>query len=1315
MIRKSLAVKIYLLLFVHFCVISYIYANPDYYFKQISLQDGLTQSSVRCVLNDHKGFIWIGTKSGLNRYDRHELKAYFNDIDNKNSLPDNQINFIAEDSIHNIWISTERGLALYNQDQDDFTRIIHDNKPLNARSFLPQKDGILFGSNGKLYKYFFRNREIKEILYSSNEKVTAYFNYLGQWKDGLIIAGSRWNGFWIYNPQTNELKRPDFYSEKQIISLFVDSKQNIWISPYGKGVLCFSKDGELIHNYTTANSRLSNNIILDIEEKNGNIWFATDGGGISILNVKKQNFTVIEHIPGNVYSLPVNSIYCLYKDNEDNMWAGSIRGGLFGIREAFIKTYKDVALENPYGLSERTVLSLYEDQGKIWIGTDGGGVNNFTPGNDHFRHYPSTYKDKVASITGYNDDELLISVFGKGIYSFNTKTGKKRPFILINEQENDRICRSGAAVNLNKFAKNKIHIFADSIYVYDLENKQFTTVIFSGNKYDVISSLVPITSNEYVTYLLGQRNLFELNNRQNTLKTIFTLPDRSVVTTAACRDYQGKIWIGTTKGLLCFDPQSGQARKIETKLFHNVSSLICDKKGRLWIGAQDMLFAYIINENRFAVFGESDGAYPNEFLNKPVLLSQNGDIYMGGITGLMRIGNNIETEGSSQPNIELIDVTLNGISVTSQIDSEDRSLSIPWNHTSLMIKIMAIEQDVFRKKMFRYNVIGLNKYYIETYDHTLTLHSLPAGNYEIMVSCNAKDGSWSFPFKVLSVSVTPPWWKSKWFIAILAIAALGAVILASVFVIRRKENKLKWEMKEHEQKTYEEKVRFLINISHELRTPLTLIYAPLKRLLSTNIADENTKKQLTGIYKQAKQMKNIINMVLDARKMEVGQDKLHLQPHLLNEWLHSIAEDFKNEFEAKNIRLVYDFDESVHEVSFDEGKCEIVISNLLMNALKFSNNDSTITLSTRINGDMVRVSVIDEGIGLEGTDTSKLFTRFYQGNHDRKGSGIGLSYAKTLVEMHQGTIGAKNNMEKGATFYYELPLASVNENISCEEKPYLNELLYSPKEETPTIKSFSTKDYSILIVEDEPELRNFLQETYSELFKTVYAAENGVEALAIIHQYFPDIVVSDVMMPKMDGFELCKRIKETIDISHIPVILLTARGDSESTSLGYKLGADAYLSKPFDTDFLHTLMVNQLKNREFIKSRYKNSEMILPPEEVTFSNADEQFLLKLNAIIHEKIADPALDVKFLTDKMGMSRASLYNKMKQLTDMGVNDYINKFRIEKAARLLTQTDLSITEVSEMAGFSNQRYFSTVFKQATGSSPTKYKEEKRNPPSL
>ena len=359
-----------------------------------------------------------------------------------------------------------------------------------------------------------------------------------------------------------------------------------------------------------------------------------------------------------------------------------------------------------------------------------------------------------------------------------------------------------------------------------------------------------------------------------------------------------------------------------------------------------------------------------------------------------------------------------------------------------------------------------------------------------------------------------------------------------------------------------------------------------------------------------------------------------------------------------------------------------------MNALKYSPNQTRIVIKTIRTNESIQIHVQDQGIGLDNVDIKKLFTRFYQGKHNEGGSGIGLSNAKMLIDLHGGRMGAFNNKDRGATFFYEIPANLQEQEVSCPQHSYLNELLSSPEEEEKIESgSFSLQGYSLLIVEDKQDLREFLKNALKDKFKKIYQAENGLVALEVIKQQQPDIIVSDVMMPQMNGYQLCKEIKENLNISHIPVILLTARADSESQMLGYKLGADAYLPKPFEMEMLLSVIQNQMRNREYIKSRYRGNQFILSPQEAT---------------------QPDLDVKFLTAQMAMSRTSLYNKVKELTGMGANDYINRRRIDKAIILLTQSDMSITEISEQVGFTYQRYFSTLFKEMKGMTPSQFRAQ-------
>lgn len=626
---------------------------------------------------------------------------------------------------------------------------------------------------------------------------------------------------------------------------------------------------------------------------------------------------------------------------------------------------------------------------------------------------------------------------------------------------------------------------------------------------------------------------------------------------------------------------------------------------------------------------------------------------------------------------------------------------------------MSKEKDIFRQKVYRYQIEGLNDQQIESYNPELVIRSLPPGNYKITASCTAKDGSWIPNQQVLALTILPPWYRTWWFI--LSCAVLITVVIIETFrrALKRKEEKLKWAMKEHEQQVYEEKVRFLINISHELRTPLTLIHAPLSRILKSLSPEEPQYLPIKAIYRQSQRMKNLINMVLDVRKMEVGESKIQIKPHFLNQWIEHISQDFISEGEAKNVRIRYQLDPQIETVSFDKDKCEIILSNLLINALKHSPENTEITIISELlpEKDRIRISITDQGSGLKQVNTQKLFTRFYQGSEEQNGTGIGLSYSKILVELQGGSIGAYDNQEAGATFFIELPLRQESEEIICQPKAYLNELMSDDShEQAPGNDDFDTTPYTVLVVDDNPDLTDFLKKSLGEYFKRVVIASDGVEALQLIRSHTPDIIVSDVMMPRMNGYELCKSIKEDITISHIPIILLTARDDQQSQLSGYKNGADAYLTKPFEIEMLMEIIRNRLKNRESTKKRYLNAGVIPAPEESTFSQADETFLLKLNKIIQENLDNSSLDIAFICKEIGMSRASLYNKLKALTDMGANDYINKFRMEKAIAYITGTDMTFTEIAEKVGFTTSRYFSTAFKQYTGETPTQYKEKRK-----
>lgn len=1294
------------LIWILFFVLSTKAEQQDYYFRQISLEQGLSQSRVQCIYRDHQGVIWIGTKWGLNSYDQSELKSYFHDREQPNSLPDNFIRFITEDRLGDLYVSTNKGIAIYNKAENQFQPLKYNGKPFNAWSYLQIGDNFLFGGEETLYQYNLRDKSITTIFPDIDGDKLKCINRIFQWSPDVLITSSKKDGLWMYDLIKKKMYRCPFVKEREINTIFVDSQNRLWVSFYGKGIACYSKEGKRLFSLSTKNSGLNNDIIFDFLEKDNQLWIATDGGGINILDFQTMKFSYLKHISDDEQSLPNNSIYRLYKDQMDNIWIGSIHGGLFAIKKVFIKTYKDVPLNNPNGVSERTVVSIFEDKDTLlWIGTDGGGINSFDQKTNTFHHYPTTYGEKVTSITDFSENELLLSCFNKGVFTFNKRTAQMQPFPIINDSISKREFSSGDLVNLYA-TKDNIYILGAKVYIYNKHTRQ--TSILYAPQIDIQRQIAmqAIYSDDTHLYLMGTNNLFKLNFKTNELSSLVNMKEGDDFT-SACRDDKGNFWIGSNFGLLFYNKQTGKTEKIHTNLFNSVSSLAYDKKGKVWIGAQNMFFAYIINEKRFVILDESDGVPSNELIFTPIPALRTPNLYMGGTMGLVRINTDIIFESNSSPILKLLEVKLNGKSTLKQVNNN--CISIPWNHSSFNIKVIADEKNSFRKHLFRYVITGKDKMVIESYLQTLELGTLASGEYTISVSCDTSNGEWSQPTEILTIIVSPPWWKSTWFIILCIFFAFLVAGMVFFSLIRKKENRLKREMREHEKKIYEEKIRFLINISHELRTPLTLIYASLKRILNKEVKQDELPEYLQGAFKQANQMKDIINIVLDTRKMEVGQEVLHISSHPLHKWIQEVAETFQTASKAKEIEITYDFDDSIQSIAYDDTKCKVVLSNLIMNALKYSPNQTRIVIKTIRTNESIQIHVQDQGIGLDNVDIKKLFTRFYQGKHNEGGSGIGLSYAKMLIDLHGGRMGAFNNKDRGATFFYEIPANLQEQEVSCPQHSYLNELLSSPEEEEKIESgAFSLQGYSLLIVEDKQDLREFLKNALKDKFKKIYQAENGLVALEVIKQQQPDIIVSDVMMPQMNGYQLCKEIKENLNISHIPVILLTARADSESQMLGYKLGADAYLPKPFEMEMLLSVIQNQMRNREYIKSRYRGNQFILSPQEATFSNADEQFMIKLNEMIDQNLSQPDLDVKFLTAQMAMSRTSLYNKIKELTGMGANDYINRRRIDKAIILLTQSDMSITEISEQVGFTYQRYFSTLFKEMKGMTPSQFRAQ-------
>ena len=1295
---KQIIAGIYLLLSLSVFSLN---AAEQFIYTRITFHDGLT-SRVNSIYKEKDGDVWLGTPKGIYTFNGHDLSHH------TDSLLHNRIILkIEEDMKGGIWVLTDSWLMHRRKGEENF-RLLKTESPYEDPPFYSMcqdEDGIWFGSQGCIYRYTYEDdnlslfRDLKEMRYF-------FCTSLNKVNDTTLLCCSN-NGSILLDTDTKDISERDFGPLHEVCGTMTDSQGRLWIAFYNKGIKVFSKDGSLLKSYNTQNSDLSNDLVLCFTEKDSKIWAGTDGGGINIIDPENDTIKVLSHISGDSSSFPAHSIKTLYTDNYGNIWAGSTRDGLVRVTMSEMKTYTDSHIGVSSGLSNPSAICLFQEKGDetIWIGTDGEGINRFDPRTNRFTHYKSTLKTKIISIATYSESELALSVYADRIWLFNKNTGTIRPLQINDEGINYFMKYTGRSLILANGKDGSIFFLNNYVRKFDKETGLCHQVPLQKGV-ESFGNIFTIGTSDNGLYLHDQNSLYRVDEDAMELRQIYTNDEYTINSGYLGND--GDIWLATDKGLCCFNELSKEFKSIETKLFKNAAAVVWDGKSKAWIGSDTNLYAYLTDKKSFAMFGESDGATPNEYLAKPRLLSNEGEVYIGGVQGLLSIDADYDIDASEVPAIKIRNIFAD----KERIYADKKGLYvIPRNSKTLDIGVSTQETDIFRQKMYRFSLSGSGKSY-EQMSPTLEIQDLPdPGRYDLTVSCTKRNGEWTMPVHMLTLRIPQPWYKSWWFITIVAMTVLCALFSTHIILLRRKEARLQSALREQDRLIYEEKVKMLINISHELRTPLTLIMAPLKRLLDGMKPEEDGYDTMSRIYRQSRRMKDLLNMVLDLRKMEVGKDGLKIEQADFNKWISEAAEDIVNEEHAQGIEIVLDLSPEIGLTGFDKKKCDAVFTNILINAVKHSQKGDVITIRTELTGNgMIRTSISDQGPGITGMDPAMIFAPFYQNKNEKYGSGIGLSYSKILVELHGGQIAAENNPDKGATFWWEIPVnIEPDSTLSIPSKAYLNELMgYETEDDMsmPDCAGFNISGMTLMLIDDNADLLDFLKETLCQNFTRIITVQSGNKAYAeLIAGNVPDIIVSDVNMPDGNGYQLCKLIKDDERFSHIPVVLLTARGEQQSQSDSYRIGADAFMAKPFEVETLLELIRNILRKKAEIRKRYLDNE---DKSVSDYGSDEENFIIRLNKVIGEHLDDSSLDQQILCSELGMSRAALFNKMKAITGAGAKEYITRIRLEKAKHLIETSSLTIAEISEKTGFASQSYFSTAFKNYTGMTPTRYKQD-------
>ena len=1280
-----------------FCNLCTVFSKEQFVYSQVSHNEGLT-SSIHWIFKESDGYVWICSKNGLYKFNGYFLHHFTDE-----PFQDKKVNKVYLDNKENLWVLTDRGAFIRRPKSEDFVEIqTPDTASRSFYSFCCDDSYVWLGSKGNIYRYSYAEDKLSEFI--STQDNNLIIKDMHPLEDRKLICCSP-EGILIVNKVTGEYHEPT-KKLRELSASLIDSKGRLWLAFYNSGVEVYDiMSGKLIKSYKSCDSDLTNDIIFCMTERNGIIWAGTDGGGINMIDLDNNCITVLSSVSGDPSSLPALSIKSIHTDRHGNIWAGSTRKGLICISPSKMNSYTDVHFGMSTGLSNPTVLCLHQEKGEdyIWVGTDGGGINRFDPQTYEFTHYPATRRAQVVSIAPYSEDELAISIHADRIWRFNKHTGVLRPLKINDEEVNYKIAYSGTNIYLHKEASGSLLLISSMVRRFNPQTHTCSKITIDAPE-NTSGNMSVIGETAQGLWLHDNSSIYLLADGDSRMHRMISCENHKINSGHIGPD--GIMWLATSNGLYKYDRLGNSLNHLNTPLIKEISSVVCDRSGRVWIGTDTQLYAYLKTSESFALFGTSDGVVSNEFLGKSKLLSRSGDVYMGGVQGLLKIDPDFTIDSEEKPTVYLYEFCADG----EVLDKEAKNINVPRNSHSISISVGTSEKDMFREKIYRFQFAGSSQEIISTHPK-LVLNQLPSpGKYDVMISCSKRNGEWSEPTRILTMKIPSPWYLSWWFILVALVLITGVICLTQYSLRQRNEHQRQLNQKQQEQFIYEDKLGLLINISHELRTPLTLVMAPLKRLLGTMTPSDDNFSTLTRIYRQSRRMKDLLNMVLDLRKMELGESHLKIEGVNLNVWLLDTIEDFINEEHEEGISVTTELDPNAPLVELDRQKCETILTNLLINAIKHSKPGQTITLCTEYieNEDIVKISVKDEGAGIKDLDTAKLFTRFYK--NGKYSSGIGLSYSKILVERLGGRIGAENNPDCGTTFWWTLPVHSTPTESSFDSKDFLNELADPGKDEdmepAETVDNNTLKS-RIMLVDDNQDLLDFLREALSGYFKEIITATGGEMALDMISSgKSPDLIVSDVNMPDGDGYTLCKRLKANEKYSHIPIILLTALSNTKSQNDSYRAGAEASLSKPFEIDTLMEMIKNQLRHKEDIKKRYLDNKG--ESEKSYYSSDEEAFIIKFNKIIAENLGNPELDQHLLCRELGISRAALYNKMKAITGSGAKEYITRIRIEKAKDLIMSTNLPVADISEQTGFTSQSYFSTAFKAHTGMTPSQFKQQ-------
>ncbi len=1317
-------------------------------FSYISINEGLSQSTVFSIDQDKRGNMWFATYDGVNKYDGYAFTVYQHNEDDPNSIANDISRIVKTDSQGRVWIGTRDGLSRYDEEKDIFQNFFYEKNgkhlQVNGIEEISPEQLLISTPEGLIMFDIKESKFIDDSFSTAMHKTIASTLYR---QDDQIYIGTSTDGLYTYSiTQKTFEKVIPILGTKQIQAILQQSPTRIWVATEGAGLFLINPKTKEIKNYLHSPSNpksISSNYIRSLAMDSQNrLWIGTFND-LNIYHEGTDSFASYSSNPVENGSLSQRSVRSIFMDSQGGMWLGTYFGGLnyyHPIRNRF-KNIRNIPYKN--SLSDNVVSCIVEDKDKnLWIGTNDGGLNLYNPITQRFTSY-TLQEDESARGIGSNNIKAVYVDEKKSLVYIGTHAGGLSILHRNSGQVENFNQRNSQLVNENVYAilpdgEGNLWLGTLSALVrFNPEQRSFTTIEKEKDGTPVVSKQITtlFRDSHKRLWIGGEEGLSVFKQEGLDIQKASILPVSNVTklfTNCIYEASNGVIWVGTREGFYCFNEKDKQIKRYNTTngLPNNVVyGILEDSFGRLWLSTNRGISCFNPETEKFRNFTESDGLQSNQFNTASYCRTSVGQMYFGGINGITTFRPELLLDNPYTPPVVITKLQLfnkvvrpdDETGILTKNISETKSITLKSWQTAFSIEFVVSNYISGQHNTFAYKLEGYDKeWYYLTDSRTVSYSNLPQGTYQFLVKAANSDGKWNPIPTALEIIVLPIWYKTWWALLIFFATFAGFITFVFRFFWMRKSMEAQLEIerrdKEHQEEINQMKMRFFINISHELRTPLTLILTPLQEIIN-KISDRWTRNQLEYIQRNANRLLHLVNQLMDYRRAELGVFELKAKKGNA----HQLIQDnflFYDKL-ARHKKITYTLHSELEdkEVLFDANYLELIVNNLLSNAFKYTESGQSITVTLKEENGWLLLQVSDTGIGIPINKQGKIFERFYQIESEHVGSGIGLSLVQRLIELHHGRIELDSEENKGSTFSVYLPqdlsvykpseLASNNEQNEEEQVYSTNSkamyFIDTEKVENESVESGDKKRGTILIVEDNNEIRRYLNNGLADLFNTLEAG-NGEEALEKLKDNEVDVIVTDVMMPVMDGIKLCKNVKQNIRTCHIPVIILSAKTDIKDQMEGLQMGADDYIPKPFSLAILTTKIQNMMRTRRRMLDKYAKS-LEVEPEKITFNAMDEALLKRAMAIV-EKNMD---NIEFSTDEfareMNMSRSNLHLKLKAITGESTIDFIRKIRFNEAAKLLKDGRYTVAEVSTMVGFNTPSYFATSFKKYFGCLPTEY----------